>query len=142
MMLRLFQKLSMVRLSIVLLSGLLVWTAAGARAEEPPKDARFVRVTFDEKGTTPKFMETAIARYVPKGKPDSNVYVDLIGAVHVGDKSYYDQLNKEFENYDAMLFELVAPKGTRIPKGTRDKGTGSAVSKLQIMLKQALALEF
>ena len=141
-MFRQFQKISKVRLFAVLLPGLLVWTAESARAEEPSKAARFVRVSFDEKGITPQYMETAIARYVPKGKTDSDVYVDLIGAVHVGDKAYYDQLNKEFENYDAMLFELVAPKGTRIPKGTKDKGTGSAVSKLQIMLKQALALEF
>lgn len=132
----------MVRLSLATLSLLLVCAAAGVGAEETAKAPRFMRVTYDEKGTTPKYMETAIARYVPKGQPDSGIYVDLIGAVHVGDKAYYEQLNKEFENYDSMLYELVAPKGTRIPKGTKDKGTGSAVSQLQIMLKKALNLEF
>jgi len=136
-----FQDISMVRISVALLSWLLLAPVAEVRAEKPEKP-RFMRVTYDEKGTTPKTMDTAIVRYVPKGKPDSEVYVDLIGAVHVGDKSYYDQLNKEFENYDALLFELVAPKGTRIPRGTKDTGTGSAVSKLQIMMKKALALEF
>jgi len=43
--------------------------------------------------------------------------VDLVGAVHVGDKAYYEELNKLFETYDVVLYELVAPEGTRIPKG-------------------------
>jgi hypothetical protein len=43
----------------------------------------------------------------------------LVGAVHVGDKAYYDELNKAFEGYDIVLYELVAPEGTHIPKGSK-----------------------
>ena len=28
--------------------------------------------------------------------------------MHIGDKAYYDNLNKEFEQYDVLLYELVA----------------------------------
>ena len=40
-----------------------------------------------------------------------DVTIDLIGAVHIGEKAYYDKLNKEFEQYDVLLYELVAPEG-------------------------------
>ena len=38
------------------------------------------------------------------------VEVDLIGAVHIGDIAYYQQLNERFKQYDALLYELVARK--------------------------------
>ena len=54
-----------------------------------------------------------------------DVVVDLIGAVHVGEKAYYEALNKQFEDYDAVLYELVAPEGTRVPKGAKPGGIRS-----------------
>ncbi len=33
--------------------------------------------------------------------------VDLIGAIHIADKSYYDTLNESFKGYDALLYEMV-----------------------------------
>ena len=39
------------------------------------------------------------------------VTVDLIGAVHIGDVAYYAAAQRRFEQYDALLYELVAPKG-------------------------------
>jgi len=39
-----------------------------------------------------------------------NVLVDLIGAIHIADKAYYEQLNSLFRGYDKVLFELVAPE--------------------------------
>jgi hypothetical protein len=57
---------------------------------------------------------------VPAKPGDANATtVDLIGAVHVGEKAYYDALNTAFEKYDVVLYELVAPEGTRIPKGQK-----------------------
>ena len=55
-------------------------------------------------------------------KSASGFVVDLIGAVHVGEKSYYEALDKQFEDYDAVLYELVAPEGTRVPKGSKPGG--------------------
>jgi hypothetical protein len=117
-------------------------TAPASPAAEKPQgeELRYMRVVRNE-ADQPTALQTAIVRFKPKDKTESDHYVDLIGAVHIGDKEYYERLNKEFADYDALLYELVAPKGTRIPKGARG-GSGSPVSALQIMLKDALALEF
>jgi hypothetical protein len=53
----------------------------------------------------------------------SGVAVDLIGAVHIGDVAYYRQLNQQFKQYDALLYELVAPQGTVVERG---RGTSNA----------------
>ncbi|MFD0892430.1 hypothetical protein KBB96_13455 [Luteolibacter ambystomatis] len=34
--------------------------------------------------------------------------LELTGAVHIADKEYYEGLNRHFEGFDAVLFELVA----------------------------------
>src|SRR3954454_22896760 len=83
--------------------------AADDKAAKHGKDEhKFIRLTRDAHGD-PQAMETCIVHYVPAKEGDRpGLSVDLIGAVHVGEKSYYDQLNKAFEKYDALLFELVA----------------------------------
>lgn len=92
-----------------------------------PKPTRFIRVLRDKK-KVPKQLQTNVVRYIPangKGK----LQVDLVGAVHVGDKKYYQELNKLFEDYDVVLYELVAPKGTRIGKNERKNSTFARVVK-------------
>jgi hypothetical protein len=80
-------------------------------------------------------LETAIVHY----EDEQGRRVDLIGVVHVAEARYYDELEKRFEDYDALLYELVASKGTRpTPGGGRD----SIVSRIQKGLKSMLALEF
>jgi hypothetical protein len=70
------------------------------------------------------------------------VVVDLIGAVHVGEKEYYDELNKLFDGYDVVLYELVAPEGTVIQKDARkDKVSTHPVGLLQDGMKSMLGLE-
>ncbi len=88
----------------------------------------------------PTALETAVTRFVSRPGAPSPVVVDLVGAVHVGEKDYYDELNKLFKSYDVVLYELVAPKGTRVQRGER-KG-GSPVSFLQNVMKDVLKLEF
>lgn len=102
---------------------------------------RFMRVRRDEKGR-PVAMETAVTSYVAADGSKPGVAVDLVGAVHVGDRNYYDELNKLFESYDVVLYELVAPQGTVITKEARTKG-GSAhpIGMLQEGMKSMLALE-
>jgi hypothetical protein len=87
----------------------------------------------------PQRMETSIVRF-KSAKGEGDVIVDLVSAVHVGDKAYYEQLNKEFEQYDVVLYELVAPKGTRIPKGGRD-ASANPIAMLQGLTKSMLELE-
>jgi len=113
---------------------------AEPKSVEKEKTPRFIRVVKQADGQLVS-LDTAIARYELKrqGKPD--VTVDLIGAVHIGDRKYYDQLDTRFKQYDALLYELVAPRGTRVPaEGGRNRA--NPVSGLQQFMKNLLQLEF
>jgi hypothetical protein len=48
-------------------------------------------------------LQTGIRSYRNK----DGVRVDLIGAIHIADKAYYEKLNARFTRYDAMLYEMV-----------------------------------
>jgi hypothetical protein len=114
--------------------------AAGrGQTNRPAEAGDFIRLRRDAR-KQPLSLETAIVRYHPRGKTESDGFVDLIAAFHIGDKSYYEALNKAFEDYDVVLYELVAPLGTRVPKGGGK--SDSAVSKVQKFLKDSLELEF
>ncbi len=70
---------------------------------------------------------------------EDGVRVDLIGAVHVGDAAYYDDLERRFASYESLLYEMVRPEGAApddVPK------TSSGISMFQRALKDALDLEF
>src|SRR5262245_37565307 len=70
-------------------------------ADKPAsEDAKFIRLRRDD-DQRPLAMETAVARYASAARP--NVEISLVGAVHVGDKSYYNELNQLFEKYDVVL---------------------------------------
>jgi hypothetical protein len=121
---------------------------APEKAAEPKKEAeakqdeqpRFVRLVRDKDGK-PLALETAIVSYVPSDPTKPQTEVDLVAAVHIGDKAYYEALNKEFEKYDALLYELVAPENTRVPRDRKNGGT-SAVGTVQVGMKDMLELEF
>lgn len=98
--------------------------------------SRFLRLRKNEDGKSVA-METSITRYESDRFP--GVSVDLIGVVHIGDRDYYEKLNKIFEQYDALLYELVAPEGARPVAG---QSSGSVVGGMQRMMKDALKLQF
>jgi len=133
-----------------------------APAEPPPRpDARppaplrqpqprqeqgsFLRITRDA-DRKPIALETAIATYVetPEAAAAAGraepITVDLIGAVHLGSQQYYNTLNRLFADYDAVLYELVAPDNARVPKPGR-KPSG-AIGNAQHGLTKMLGLEF
>ena len=113
------------------------------KAKRQPGD-HFMRIRKDRKGRDVS-LDTSITRYELTSDDGKTVHVDLIGAVHIGEKEYYDQLNKEFENYDALLYELVAPEGTVIPKGGRAKKGGAnlnPVAAIQKGMQSVTELEF
>jgi hypothetical protein len=115
--------------------------AAEAEKAQPAKDQpQFVRVRRDDQGQSVA-METAVVRYVPAAAGAEGVVVDLIGAVHVGDKSYYDELNKLFESYDVLLYELVAPEGTKIPKQGRKGPSAHPIGAMQDGMSAILELQ-
>ena len=109
--------------------------AKAAKADEPPK---FLRLVRDDKGDVTA-MQTAVVRYVPKEAGREGLQVELVGAVHIGEKAYYDELNKLFEGYDSLLYELVAKEGTKIPKG--ETSSRHPIGALQNGMKDLLGLE-
>ena len=124
--------------------------AASNEAATPSKSPklkhdRFLRIRKDERDRS-MALETSIVRYEKVTEDNTRITVDLIGAVHVGHAEYYEQLNKQFEKYEVLLYELVAPEGTVIPKGGRAPGESgvptSPVAALQMGMKSVLELEF
>jgi hypothetical protein len=124
-------------------------TAKTANAEKPD-DAKerelghdWVRVQHDDHGKV-RSMQTATVRYAyapsKDGKQRKLIEVDLIGAVHIGDIAYYRELNDQFKQYDALLYELVAPEGTIVKRG---RGTSNAhpVGAMQNAIKSLLELD-
>jgi hypothetical protein len=97
--------------------------------------SKFLRIIKDDDG--PTALETAVVRYRP-AKGNADLTVDLIGVVHLGEKSYYRRLNKVFEQYDALLYELVAPQGTKPAKG---QGSANPLRIVQKIMSVALDLE-
>lgn len=112
-----------------------------AAAEQATPQRSYIRLHKDDAGS-PVALQTNIVSFRGTKGPYKRVTVDLIGAIHVGDKSYYEALNKKFTEYEAVLYELVAPEGTRIPKGGHKEGFSlHPISGLQNGMKSMLKLE-
>ena len=107
-----------------------------ADAKQDHSFADFLRITKKEGQKLPVSYDTAIVRFTNE---KNDVQVDLIGAVHIGDKEYYTALNEIFKRYDAVLYELVAEEGT---KPTDRNESQSALSSFQSGMGTALALDF
>lgn len=102
----------------------------------------FMRIRKNQRRKS-QSLETSITRYETKSQDGEPITVDLVGVVHIGEKEYYAALNQQFQQYDAVLYELVAPEGTRIPAGGRDSGEGlNPIAALQMGMKSMLELEF
>ncbi len=104
--------------------------------EDEPK---FIRITRDA-DDKPTALQTSTVRYVAPDAEREGLIVDLIGVVHIGESDYYRQLNEQFKQYDAVLYELVAPEGTRVPKGGAK--SSHPVGQLQTAMKNLLELSF
>lgn len=128
-------------LALALLASGQVYSPLNAQEAKPAEEKKenFIRVVRNEKGA-PLTMETAIARYVSADGKWKGVMIDLIGAVHIGEKSYYDELNTKFEGYEVLLYELVAPPNTKIPKGAKG-GSAHPIAAMQKGMQSVLGLE-
>lgn len=69
----------------------------GLATEEPATE--FIRVHHTENSIN---LQTAVTTY-----SKDQVSVDLIGAVHIADKKYFQGLNATFKKYPVLLFEMV-----------------------------------
>ncbi len=105
-----------------------------AKVPPPPSEfARFVRVGEDEGR-----FDVAITTY----QNDAKQRVSLIAAVHIADAKHYQELQREFEGYDAVLYELVASAEDRPKPGEPRPGGGGVLSVIQRMMKSGLEMEF
>jgi hypothetical protein len=117
--------------------------AAQPRREGPatakkPGVTRYIRLLRDEE-KEPVSLQTATVRFAPAaGK--GGVTVDLVAVVHIGEREYYKKLNKQLEAYDAVLFELVAPPNTVLPKGGK-RDPNNPLALVQAAMKAVLGLE-
>jgi hypothetical protein len=86
----------------------------------------YIRFAEDDRSAR---LEVAIKTFtMPSGQK-----VDLISAVHIADDAYYQELNKRFDTYDSVLFELV---------GDPERLAGSEPSNSTISLIQQAAGEY
>ncbi len=114
--------------------------AEDAKPASRASDA-FLRISRTE-ANKPKSLETAIVRY--EGKPGTAYEgrnVDLVGVIHIGQKEYYQEIDKKLSQYDVVLYELVAPDGTRIrPEDLQQRR--SLLASMQTGMKDMLNLEY
>ncbi|MBQ9812992.1 MAG: hypothetical protein IJM54_06730 [Thermoguttaceae bacterium] len=128
--------------------------APDAQAESENRESPWFRLVRD--GKVPVALQTSIVRhsgsYVGKDGQARDVSVDLVGAIHLAEPEYYDALNEEFRNYETVVFELVAPKGSDVKQlfaeeeNSEETKKGSDVSPLdfvsysQIKMGEALGM--
>lgn len=98
----------------------------------------FVRLDGDDP-ENPRALQVAIAHYQPATGQPLGLKVDVIGAVHVGDAAYYAELNQRFRDYDAVLYELVAPENTRV---SPDREPSGFVGRMQTLMQSGLDLAY
>lgn len=116
----------------------LAQSGSGSRTFPSGETTEFARVAHDDAGQ-PLALQVAIARYTSR-VAGALVTVDLVGAVHVGDRGYYAELNQRFQDYDAVLFELIAPEGMQDQVQTAERR--GFISGAQLAMTKALGLSF
>lgn len=114
-------------------------SASDPKDDDEAKKTAFLRLQRNS-DKDPTALEVAITRYETSDGSRPGVIVDLVGAIHVADPEYYAELNKRFADYESVLYELVAPEGTRVPKG--GEAPKSGVSMVQSGMTKALNLSF
>jgi hypothetical protein len=130
---------------LALLAGLALGQAAVAREPEGAvADAvEFLRLSRDDAGELAS-LDTSIVAYTEDPRAAARlgrkpVTVDLVAAVHLGGADYYETLDRLFADYDAVLYELVAPPNERPRPGRKPAG---AIGSAQQGLTRLLGLEF
>lgn len=135
-----------------------------ATAEKPATEKKteaeapeYVRIKRNERRLATA-LQTSIIQFTDSKKYPGTT-VDLVGAIHLGETSYYTELNKRFKDYEVVLFEAVMPEravaqdmrpgvGKRgsIVSGEQEWNEAkiglAAIGALQVGMKDALGLDF
>jgi len=94
--------------------------AAAPKAEAPAADGGYARVVESDQGETLELQISARTMVPPGGKGPA---VKLVGVTHIGDKAYYEALQKYLDAQDLVLYEGVKPAGSA---GGEDKAESEA----------------
>jgi hypothetical protein len=124
------------RLGLVAWLGLAGSVAIAEQAQAPATNEvlrSFVR--FESTGRGEGRVDTAVTTY----RREDGVTVALVAAVHVGDRGYYEELQRLFEDYDALLYEMIRD-GDQL--GAERVDVSNPLSQFQIGMKSMLGLEF
>jgi len=121
------------------------WGAAwnGGPPDEPGATAGadgepgYLRVR-DEDGGARLRLEVAIRTMEPSSGPGPTVH--LVGVVHIGDRSYYESLQRFLDAQEVVLYEGVKPGGGEVPEGAdADDAARIKVTKSRQRLLATLA---
>ncbi len=110
-------------------------TAAVVPATRPATQPSFLRFVADGDGGV---LQTGIVDY----RNAAGQVVHLVGAVHIGERLYYQQLQKTFAGYDTLLFEMVKPDGAAILKPGDGRHGGGWIGGLQRGMQDLLDLDY
>ena len=94
-------------------------------AEDKSASADFVRFREDAKGAQ---LQTAIISY----RNAQGVVVELIGAIHIGDKAYYDTLNQRFTKCEVLLYEMVGEPLEAVEHGSAELSPNDGKAKPRV----------
>lgn len=122
-----------------------VQTPNQSKPELAKESTQFLRMRTvavpEQHNPEPVGLDTAVVTYA-SAATGTPITVDLIGAVHMGEASYYQELNRLFDGYEVVLYELVAPEGTTVPLGGKRPDAGfNPLAMLQDSAKSMLGLE-
>ncbi len=100
---------------------------------KPVQKTDFLRVVKNE---TAAQLQTSNTTY-RKGKQR----VTLIGAIHIADQAYYQQLNEEFQKYDRLLYEMIGGEDlTRLQDKKDSENHTHLLAKTYAMIARFLKL--
>lgn len=83
------------------------FAADPSASDEAP--SKFLRFVPDEHGGGT--LQASTVRFVNA----DGVVVDLVAAIHIAEPSFFQALDESFAEYDAVLYELVAPSEMLVP---------------------------
>lgn len=109
-----------------------------AKADKAAQATDFLRFIEDDEAES-DFLQTAIVTYTsPAG-----ITVDLVGAVHIADAAYFEELNTRFKAYEAVLYELVGRPMAEREELKPGDGHGKLqwLGQVQETLRKTLKLE-
>jgi hypothetical protein len=98
----------------------------------------YIRAPVPEGKKSPRSLETSIVTFAGA----NGLTIDLVAAIHVGDKAYYEKLNEIFKQYDVVLYELVAEEGHPVDKESfTNRKEKNALGGFQEGMAEMLGLE-